>query len=110
DEEPNNTYQQALNLPEKQSVAGHLGYVADGSTDHYDHYKTVLPVDGTVRIIVNGLHTGGSQGSFGLYAYDKNRRNILSESVLGQAVSIYGKVSDTAYIYSRADDTVYINV
>ncbi|MFB2119440.1 T9SS type A sorting domain-containing protein [Parapedobacter sp. 2B3] len=108
--EPNDGFPQAIIVNEGDSIRGQIGYVANGATDRNDYYKTGLPDDGTVKIYIEGLHTGGSDGSFSFYAYDKSRRQIATKSALGESVSKGGVVHDTIEIHSRAADTLYFQV
>lgn len=109
DAEPNNAFAQANPLTAAQSKKGLIGYTADGSIDRYDYYKTLLPASGTVKVYVEGLHTGGSAGNFDLYAYDKAGRNIQVKRNLGNKSHTYGQTfRDTMLIYSRSVDSIYL--
>ncbi|HRP56230.1 T9SS type A sorting domain-containing protein [Agriterribacter sp.] len=109
DPEPNNSYGEAVYLEHDAQAAGHLGYEADGVTDRYDYYKTLLPADGTVKVYFEGMHTGGSAGSFSFYAYDKSRRQIAYKGTIGNGSATQGgSVYDTIYIPSRGADSIYL--
>ncbi|MBX3253160.1 MAG: T9SS type A sorting domain-containing protein [Chitinophagaceae bacterium] len=109
DPEPNGSYGEAVNIEHNVPVAGHLGYEADGVTDRYDYYKTLLHVDGTVKVYLEGTHTGGSAGSFSLYAYDKSRRQIAYKGIIGNGSAAQGDiVRDTIEITSRGADSIYL--
>src|SRR5690606_17608575 len=107
DDEPNGSFQQAADLSVSQSANGLIGYWRNGVIDRYDYLKTDLPRGGTVKVYVSGVHTGGSDGSISFYAYDKSQRQILTKTVLGDAVAAGGTVSDTIEIVSRAMDSIY---
>src|SRR5690606_787167 len=107
DDEPNGSFQQAADLSVSQSANGLIGYWRNGVIDRYDYLKTDLPRGGTVKVYVSGVHTGGSDGSISFYAYDKSHRQILTKTVLGDAVAAGGTVSDTIEIVSRAMDSIY---
>ncbi len=109
DPEPNGSYGEAVDIEYNVMVAGHLGYEADGVTDRYDYYKTLLPADGTVKVYVEGIHTGGNAGSFSFYAYDKSRRQIAFKGTIGNSSAVHGNtVYDTVYITSRGADSIYL--
>lgn len=109
DPEPNGELKQATPIAAKQVRNGLVGYVADGITDRYDYYKTLLPASGTVRVYVDGKHTGGPAGSFDLYAYDNSGRNIQYKRTLGKKNHELGETfKDTMLIYSRSVDSIYI--
>ncbi|WP_290797839.1 T9SS type A sorting domain-containing protein [Flavihumibacter sp. UBA7668] len=109
DPEPNGEFKQATPIASKQSLKGLIGYVANGTTDRYDYYKTLLPVSGTVKVYVEGKHTGGSAGSFDLYAYDKAGRNIQMKRTIGKDNHALGEsFKDTMLIYSRSADSIYL--
>jgi hypothetical protein len=111
DPEPNGEFNQALALDHNTTVSGHLGYEADNVTDRYDYYKTLLPADGTVTVYLEGVHTGGNNGSFSFYAYDKSRRQIAYLANAGSNTAKPGDiVRDTVLIPSRAADSIYLLV
>ncbi len=111
DREPNGEFVQALALDHHTTASGHLGYEADNVTDRYDYYKTLLPADGTVTVYLEGVHTGGANGSFSFYAYDKSRRQISYLAAVGSNTAKQGDiVRDTVLIPSRAADSIYLLV
>lgn len=111
DPEPNNTLAQAVPLKEGETAAGHLGYEADNVTDRYDHYKTVMPADGTITVYLEGTHTGRNAGSFTFYAFDKSGRQIGYLASVGSTTAKKGDtVRDTVRITSRQADTVYLSL
>ena len=50
DNEPNDTYTQAVNLPANGSRTGHAGYYNNNKRDSADWYRIVLPEDGNLNI------------------------------------------------------------
>lgn len=111
DPELNNTRAQAVPLKEQETAAGHLGYIADNVTDRYDYYKTLMPADGTITVYLEGVHTGGYDGTFSFYALDKSGRQIGYLASVGSNTAKYGEtVRDTVRITSRQADTVYLYV
>ena len=110
DTEPNNTFEQALPIDHQQTKKGHISYLANGSDDTYDYYKTVLPFDGTLKIFVQGTNRHGSGGYLYLYGYDKRKAsgqllstyvsgssNIKSDSTIKDTITLYGLLADTFY-------------
>ncbi len=109
DPEPNNDFSEAKPIAHGESIEGHIGYVADNVTDRYDYFKTLLPVDGTVTVYIEGIHTGGGNGSIDFYAYDKSRRQIHVKGTLGGKNIPPGEAfRDTIAIASRAADSIYL--
>ena len=49
--EPNNDFVSARTINKIQTKAGHIRYYANGGTDLYDYYKTVLPTHDTLKIM-----------------------------------------------------------
>ncbi len=108
DKEPNNNFAQAIKFNEAAVQKGHVGYTADGAYDSHDYYKTTLAEDGTVKIAVSGVNTGGSNGYLRLYVFDKSGRELLNRVVNNKTDVAPGQtVSDTVNIYSRGADTMY---
>ncbi|MBW7890952.1 MAG: T9SS type A sorting domain-containing protein [Chitinophagaceae bacterium] len=111
DPEPNDDFPQATPLTHGELVEGHIGYVADGVTDRSDYFKTLLPVDGTVTVFLEGIHTGGSTGAIDFYAYSKSRSQIMVKYTVGGKNIGYGQTfRDTLEIPSRASDSLYFLV
>jgi hypothetical protein len=109
DPEPNNDFSEAKPIAHGEGIEGHIGYVADNVTDRYDYFKTLLPVDGTVTVYIEGMHTGGGNGSIDFYAYDKSRRQIHVKGTLGGKNIPPGEAfRDTIEIASRAADSIYL--
>ena len=111
DIEPNNILSLALPIQHQQTKSGQIGYLAKGSTDEFDSYSTKLPVDGTMKIYVEGVNVSGSNGYLYLYGYDGrgNAGNILSKYITGIS-SIKPRVTiyDTIYLYGRAVDSMFL--
>ncbi len=111
DPEPNGEFRNAIFLEHNQTKSGHIGYTANAVTDRYDYYKAVLPVDGTVKVYLEGTHTGGAAGSFDLYVYDRSQRQIVVKRGIGNKAFEFGQsFKDTVEIASRAADTLYFLV
>jgi|GEM_PF-1016093 len=108
DAEPNNSMAQATGFTEGTQKKGHIGYTTNGIYDSHDYYKTLLAADGTIKINVSGLNTGGANGYLRLYVYDKSGRELLNKIVNNRTDVKPGEtVADTINIYSRGADTVY---
>ncbi|MGN6438634.1 MAG: DUF7619 domain-containing protein [Agriterribacter sp.] len=111
DAEPNDNLKEAQLLPHQETVAGHIGYIADGITDRNDYYLAKLPASGTINVYVEGTHTGGSNGSITFYAYDKSNRQLSVSYTLGGKNIGYGSsFKDTVQLTSRADDSLYFRI
>ncbi len=112
DIEPNNDFATALPIAELQTKVGHLKYASNGGTDDYDFYKTLLPKDGTLKIMVQATNMSCANGQY-LYlrGYDKRQGGgeILSR-YLGNNSSISAgqTVYDTILICGRAVDSFYL--
>src|SRR5690606_17221941 len=107
DPEPNGTFSQAGGINAGESLAGLIGYTADGVTDRYDYYKTLLPASGTINVYLTGTHTGGSTGTFTFYAYDKSGWQLTTQQVAGGSVNEGDHGVDTVQIVSRDADSIY---
>lgn len=111
DAEPNGEMREAILMDHNQTVAGHIGYTANAVTDRYDYYKTMLPVDGTITVYIEGTNTGGGAGSFDFFVYDQGQRQIAVKRGVGNDKAALGEsFKDTIEIASRAADTIYFLV
>jgi hypothetical protein len=110
DAEPNNTFEQPIVLDHQQLKKGHIGYLANGSDDAQDYYRTILPFDGTLKIFVKGTNRSGGSGYLYLYGFDKRKAggqvlatyiagssNIKKDSTIVDTITIYGLLADTFY-------------
>lgn len=110
DAEPNNSFQDATLFNESNLLKGHIGYTTNGSYDSRDFYKTLLPGDGTIKLMVAGTNTGGSSGYLRFHAYDKAGRELLNRVIANKTDVAPGQtIADTINIYSRGQDTVYVS-
>ena len=109
DAEPNNTTEQATFFNEKDLLKGHVGYTIDGFYDSRDYYKTLLPADGTLKLMVSGINTGSTNGYLRFYVFDKAGRELINRIIANKTDVNPGQlVTDTINIYSRGQDTLYI--
>ena len=113
DVEPNNSFAEALPIEHGIAKKGHIEYVKSGTGDASDYYRTVLPVDGTVKIIVSGTNQSGGNGYLYIYAYDRRKasgqilaRYVSNNSNVAHRTTVY----DTIYLYGRAADTTYFRI
>ena len=65
DQEPNDLPGQAVVMPVKGDIRGHLGFTGSRFTDLRDYFKIVLPKDGKLEL--TGLPDGTLSFSMGLY-------------------------------------------
>jgi hypothetical protein len=112
DIESNNSFATAISHNENEVKKGHIKYYSNGGADDYDYYKTVLPQDGTVKVMVKVTNTSCANGQwFYLRFYDRRQgsgefyqKYIANNSNIAAGQTIY----DTIYLCSRAADTMYI--
>ena len=74
DAEPNNNFATAIPHNENEIKKGHIKYFSNGGADDLDYYKTLLPKDGMVKIIVQAtnLSCGNNQWVY-MRFYDKRQ-------------------------------------
>lgn len=107
--EPNNSTQEAIRFNETDLLKGHIGYTTNGFYDSRDYYKTLLPADGTLKLIVSGTNTGGSNGYLRFYVYDISGRELLNRIIANRLDVKPGEmINDTINIYSRGQDSVVV--
>ncbi|MCY7293064.1 MAG: hypothetical protein LH615_12865, partial [Ferruginibacter sp.] len=108
DIEPNNSFAQALPVNILETKRGHIRYNANGGTDALDYYKTLLPTDGTLKIMSQVTNTSCANGQYVyLRVYDRLQNQILEKFVGGSNVAAGQTVFDTAFICGRASDSIY---
>ncbi len=113
DVEPNSTFEQSLPITFLEDKIGHIGYVKSGTSDADDYYRTIMPQDGTIKLLVNGTNRTGASGYLYIYAYDRRKGNgqILAKYIGNTSnVSHNGSVYDTIYLFGRAADTIYFRI
>jgi len=109
DAEPNNDFGQATFISETNLLKAHIGYTTNGFYDSRDYYKTALPADGTLTLIVSGTNTGNANGYLRFYVYDKSGRELVNRIIANKTDINPGQtITDTINIYSRGQDTVFI--
>ncbi|HUH75263.1 MAG TPA: hypothetical protein VLZ75_12790, partial [Chitinophagales bacterium] len=108
DIEPNNTFEEAVYIEEKEIVPGRIGYSNVGE-DSYDYFYSVLPDDGTLRVYVDKVNTSNTANAdFNLYVYNKKRGSIGSYS---DNNTLVGELpTDTLDIFCVKGDTVYFRL
>jgi hypothetical protein len=106
DVEPNNTFVQATNFKVRDTVQGHIGYMSGGVNDQQDVYKSLLPIEGTVKVRIEATNTGNANGLLYLNMYDSKQANIYNRTV-----AYYLNAGATAYdsftVSCRAVDTTF---
>jgi hypothetical protein len=113
DLEPNNTFNQSLLISKNEIKKGHIMYTGRGSSDNYDYYKTILPYDGTLKIIVKGKNTSGKSSYLYMYGYDgrgATGQNLARYISNNSNVAAGATINDTIFLYGRAIDTVYFRI
>lgn len=108
DPEPNNTFDEAVEFVKSDTLKGLLGYVSNNVTDRYDYYKIGLPEKSSAVLYIEGTHTGGSDGSFSFYAYDKNRRQVSVKYEVGKKIAAGETLRDTITVNCNATDSLYV--
>ncbi len=111
DKESNNTFDLATPFTFNSIDSGMLKYSSDASSDVADVYKTKMPYDGTVRIIVETINKGGSNSYVYFSAFDsrKSNGNFYSKYVSNNSNIPYNqKLRDTIYLYSREADSLFL--
>ncbi len=113
DAEPNNTFEEAIFLDQKEIKKGHIGYVKIGAPDQYDYYKTFLQKDGTLKIFVKATNNGGSNGYVYFRGYDRRKgsgqvfeKYIVNNGNITPGTTVY----DTITVHARAIDSFYFRV
>jgi hypothetical protein len=125
DVEQNYDFPIALPINAGETKEGHTGYYdgtsaspggySGGTYDETDVYRFVMPADGTIRVYLSAKNTSGIPSpppSF--YVYDKAKQS-LSVNTKGffngsTSIAHLAAVSDTASVYGRIGDTVYLAV
>jgi hypothetical protein len=112
DAEPNGDFAIALPIAELQTKVGHIKYYNNGGADDYDYYKTLLPKEGTLKILVQATNMGCANGQWVyLRGYDKRQGGgQIFEKYLANnsSVSAGQTVYDTILICGRAADSFYL--
>lgn len=110
DIEPNNNFASSLAHNENELKKGHLGY-RSSDYDNFDYYRTVLPKDGTVKMVFKVTNTSCSDGQWvHLFYFDRRQfaGTIFNKYVANTTNILAGQtVYDTVYICGRAADTLY---
>ncbi|HEY1046494.1 MAG TPA: T9SS type A sorting domain-containing protein [Bacteroidia bacterium] len=113
DAEDNGTIESAINIVSGDTKVGHINYLYNGTADAFDYYKTLIPEDGTVKIIVNGQNMGGTNGYLYIYGYDGRKLNgtILSKYISNTSnVANRAMITDTIILNGRAVDSFYMRI
>lgn len=110
DVEPNNTFEESVPLNQLDEKKGHISYLKNGAPDGDDFYKTVIPIDGTLKVYVKGTNKSGSNAYLYMYGYDRRKgngqifatyiggtSNVAKDSSVSDSITIYGVLADTFY-------------
>ncbi len=110
DTEPNDSFPVAQPFNAGQIVYGHTNYYSNGNTmDYDDYYRTVTPVDGTMKIYVKATNQSGTSAYMNLQGYDRRKVSLFSNTLVG-TVNHGTTIYDTIILYSRAADTFYFRL
>ncbi len=113
DVEPNNTYAQSISINYLEEKHGHIGYQKGGVSDATDYYRTILPHNGTLKILVQGQNRSGASSYLYMYAYDSRQGSgqIMAKYLANNAdIKADLTIYDTIYLYGRAADTAYFAI
>jgi CARDB/PKD-like domain len=112
DIEPNNDFVAALPIAELQTKVGHIKYSSNGGADDLDYYKTLLPKDGTIKIMVQATNMSCGNGQWVyLRGYDRRQGNgQIFEKYLGGTNNVAAgqTVYDTILVCGRTADSFYL--
>ncbi|HEX8332141.1 MAG TPA: hypothetical protein VF622_05935 [Segetibacter sp.] len=110
DIESNDAFENSTPINATEEKKGHINYVKNGAQDQYDHYRTIVPVDGTLKIYVEGTNTSGTNGYLYLVGFDKRKgsgqifgtyisgsSNIAHGTTISDSISVFGVLADTFY-------------
>ncbi len=113
DLEPNNTFEEALTINPDQEKKGHIGYLKNGSDDSYDFYRAILPIDGTLKIYVEGTNMGAGSGYLFMYGYDRRKAGgqVFGTFISGSAsINKGATITDSIIVNGVLADTFYLRV
>lgn len=97
----NTDFSSAISFDAGQSIAVELN-----SAPLY--YKTLLPAQGTLKIVVKGRNTGSTSGHLKLEVYDSRQTDLLlSKNLQKTTISPDEEVSDTILISCRAEEMIF---
>ena len=98
DPEPNDTWQEAVELKAGPSVSGQLGYDYHNSTDTRDWFRIDVPDEGTV-VLTTSSETTLRLGSLNFYTYNGDRTDVSWRT--SHDMDGYGR--DTTVTFSVVD-------
>lgn len=113
DAEPNNTFATATEFSINQTIKGNARYNFNGQSDADDYYKTKLPYDGTIKLMIEGTNLSGNNNHLYFYGYDGRKGNgtILARYLANNSNQPHNKTFyDTVYLFGRAVDSFYIRI
>ncbi|RYZ50536.1 MAG: hypothetical protein EOP49_13780, partial [Sphingobacteriales bacterium] len=118
EQEPNNSIATADTINRGSLKTGKITwYASNPALDQYDFFKTTVPADGTIKIIISVTNASQSNGSQlattgpDLSFLLENGSTYKYKTVFnGNPIPFGTTVTDTLTIYSRAADTAFIAV
>ncbi|MFZ4057265.1 MAG: CARDB domain-containing protein [Ferruginibacter sp.] len=111
DPETNNSFATATAFNANDSITASIKFPQGAGTDDYDYYKTVLPADGTVKIIVQAKNFNCTNGYLNLFGFDRRGASgQIFNNQIGNSFAIpQGQtIFDTLIFCGRAADTLYL--
>lgn len=113
DTEPNNSFATATDISIGQTIEGNTKYNFNGVSDNDDYYKTKLPYDGTIKLMIEGTNHSGNNNYLYFYGYDGRKANgaILARYLANNSNQPNNQTFyDTVYLFGRAVDSFYIRI
>ncbi len=109
DSEPNNTVGDAQWFPFGTTPTGRIGYVSNSGVDANDYFKTYIPDDGSLSLVVTYTNTSQYASSdFYYYLYNSLGSNLVSQT--GTNVPVGATLTDTIQAFCLAQDTMVVRI
>jgi hypothetical protein len=109
DAEPNNTMAQATYFKSGDVMQGHIGYATGSATDGEDHYKTLLPTAGTIKVKIEATNTGDGAGNLYMTLFD-SQKNVIANRTSAYYSGPGQVILDSFTISCRGIDTTFFQV
>jgi hypothetical protein len=111
DVEPNNSFDEAVAITETQNKQGHIGYRTNGGYDQLDYYKSLIPKDGAIKIMVKAKNVWPGNAYLYMRVYDGRKAageifNKYNAYNIASGTTIY----DTSIIKGIAIDSLFFRL
>ncbi|SDM10823.1 Por secretion system C-terminal sorting domain-containing protein [Catalinimonas alkaloidigena] len=107
--EPNDAATQADPVAANETMAGLIGYANGGTTDAADWFTSLVPDDGTLRLVFEAQNTSGNAGAdFFVQIFNSKNGNLLSQTYANTPVGQTER--DTLYVYGLAKDSIFVKI